>query len=224
MEELQDDSVELNDIYSHFVKSLASHNWYSFWGEVDATSCELCSLFLMNAMLRKEKVVQLLICSSGGDEDDTRGLLGVMELCKASGMIIKVYGAGCIASAAFDIFSACSKGYRFAFEITMFMTHSSSGHVEDDEMYELQKKFDMMTLKKYTTIHAATRRRFMKTGSWWFDPYQAVGYGVADHVVEAGRGLPDGPIYPERKSAAQQKKEAAIEAALEAAAEATDEE
>lgn len=199
----------VENIYSHFAKCLANRQWFFFWGPITDSSCELCSMFLMNSLLRGIKEVNLLICSGGGTEDDTRALLGVMELCKSSGMIIKVYGAGCIASAAFDLFSACTPGYRFAFEVTMFMTHSSSGHVEDEDMYKLQQKFDMWTLKKYTGIHAATRKRFMKTGNWWFDPQQAVEYGIADHVVKAGEALPDGPIFPVRKSADQQKREAA---------------
>jgi len=211
-EEFEEGESYGGDIYGHFVKRLAARNWFSFWGPVTDGSCELCSMFLMDAMLRGEKEVNLLICSGGGTEDDTRALLGIMELCKAQKMIIKVYGAGCIASAAFDIFSACSRGYRFAFEVTMFMTHSSSGHVEDDDMYELQKKFDMWTLKHYTGIHAATRKRFMKTGNWWFDPDQAVEYGIADHVVRAGEKLPAGPIHPLRKTAEQQKTEAATAA------------
>jgi len=208
-EEGYEDGGYGGDIYGYFVKRLAAKNWFSFWGPVSDSSCELCSMFLMDAMMRGEKEVNLLICSGGGSEDDTRALIGIMEMCKSQGMIVRVYGAGCIASAAFDIFAACSKGYRFAFEVTMFMTHSSSGHVEDDDMYELQKKFDMWTLKQYTGIHAATRKRFMKTGNWWFDPNQAVEYGIADHVVKAGEKLPDGPIHPLRKTAEQQKKEAA---------------
>jgi ATP-dependent protease ClpP protease subunit len=210
---ISDNGVE--NVYSHFVKRLSDKNWFSFWGPVTDGSCELCALFLMNAMLSGTKEVNLLICSPGGEEDDTRSLIGVIEMCKASGMIIRVYGAGIIASAAFDIFSACSKGYRFAFEVTMFMTHSSAGHVEDDDMYQLSKKFDEWTLKQYTTIHAATRKRFMKTGNWWFDPQQAVEYGVADFVVKAGTRLPTEPVFPSRKTAEQQKHEAAKAAAEE---------
>lgn len=210
-DENEDEEPEVEDtsnIYSHYVKKLADKNWFSFWGPVTDSSCELCSMFLMDAMHRNKKEVSLLICSGGGSEDDTRALIGVMELCKSQGMIIRCYGAGCIASAAFDIFTACSKGYRFSFEMTMFMTHSSSGHVEDEAMYELQKEFDMWTLKTYTTIHSATRKRFMKTGSWWFDPNKAVEYGIVDHVVHAGEKLPEGPIFPKRKSIEQQKEEA----------------
>ena len=197
-----------SDIYSSFMKSLIQKNWFSLWGPLTDSSCELCAMFLMDQMLNDVKEVNLLICSGGGSVDDTRALLGIMELCKSSGMIIRTYGAGLIASAAFDIFSACTPGYRFAFEVTMFMTHSSAMHVEDEDMYNLQKRFDMWTLKKYTNIHAATRKRFLKTGSWWFDPEQAIEYGIADAVIKKGQLIPKGPVFPVRKTDEQQKKEA----------------
>lgn len=199
-------------MYTHFLKRLTERNWFSFWGPVTEESCELCAMFLMDALLRGEKEVNLMICSGGGSEDDSRALTGVMELCKSAGMIIRVYGAGCIASAAFDIFIACSKGYRFAFEITMFMTHSSSGEIGGTDLFKLSQQFDAWTLKKYTGIHAATRRRFMHTGDWFFDTEQAVDYGVADCIVKAGQKLPVGPIHPKRKSEAVQKEEAATAA------------
>jgi len=198
----------MGNMYTHFLKRLSEKNWFSFWGPVDEASCELCALFLMDAMLREEKEVNLLICSGGGSEDDSRALTGVMELCKANGMVIRTYGAGCIASAALDIFIACTKGYRFAFEVTIFMTHSSDFE-GNKALFELSQKFDEWTLKKYTGIHAATRRRFMETGDWYFDSDQAVDYGVVDCVIYPGKKLPDGPVYPKRKTSDQQKKEAA---------------
>lgn len=189
-------------------RRLYDKNWYAFWGDVDEGTCEVLANFILDAMLYKKPEINIFIMSGGGDSDATRGLLGIMEIAKQSGVIIKAYGAGLIASAAFDIFTACSQGYRFAFEATMFMQHSSSGHVEDQDMYELQKKFDKWTLQKYTNIHAATIKKFLRTGNWWFDPQQALGYGVCDAVVKMGDPLPVGPIFPARKTAEQQKKEA----------------
>lgn len=203
----------VENIYSHFVKRLTARNWFSFWGPVTDSSCELCGMFLMDALLSGQKEVNLLICSGGGSEDDSRALTGVIELCKSSGMIVKVYGAGCVASAAFDIFISCSKGYRFAFEVTMFMTHSSSGDLASKDLMKLSEVFDEWTLKKYTGIHAATRRRFMHTGDWYFSPEEAIDYGIVDYIVKAGQKLPPGPIYPKRKSPDQQKQEAAKAAA-----------
>lgn len=195
-------------LYNAWAHDLDANDWFSFWGPVTDAACELCAMFIMRAMFANKKQVNIILCSPGGEEDDTRALLGVMELAKASGLIIRVYGAGIIASAAFDIFAACSKGYRFCFEATMFMTHSSAGHVEDRAMYKLQERFDEWTLKKYTSIHAATRRRMLDTGNWWFDPGQAIAYGVADAIVDVGDRLPEGPVYPKRKSIEQQQREA----------------
>lgn len=195
--------------YANFLdKRLFEKNWYSFWGEIDEGSCGLFGNFLLLAMLEQKPMVNLFIMSGGGCSDATRGLLGIMELAKQSGVIIRAFGAGLIGSAAFDIFSACSRGYRFAFEATMFMTHSSSGHVEDRDMYEIQEKYDEWTLKQYTNIHAATRKRFMRTGNWWFEPKDALGYGVCDAIIKVGEPFPDGPVFPKRKSAEQQKREA----------------
>ena len=85
---ISDNGVE--NIYSLYVKRLADKNWFSFWGPVNDGSCEICSMFLLDAHLHGVKEVNILLCSSGGSEDDTRGLLGVMEFCKSAGMIIKI--------------------------------------------------------------------------------------------------------------------------------------
>lgn len=198
-----------DQLYAHFAKGLADKDWFVFWGDVDEETCEMCGQFLLNALMKGKKHVTLFICSGGGSEDDSRALIGIMEICKQSDMIIRSYGAGCVASAAFDIFAACSPGYRFCFEVTMFMTHGSATQVEDEDMYKLQRRYDAWTLKTYTNIHASTRKRFLRTGSWWFDPATAVGYGVADAVVKAGHELPAGPIFPKRKSVEEQQQEAA---------------
>lgn len=201
-------SLSSNGLYSSLAKSAVQNDWFFFWGEVSDASCEICAMFLMDAVHKKKPMITISLCSGGGEESYTRALLGIMEYCKKQGLIIRGYGLGEIASAAFDILSACSKGYRFAFEATMFMTHSSSGHVEDEDMYELQKKLDAWTLREYTNIHAATRKRFLKTGNWWFDPNTAVQYGAIDGVVKVGEDLPSTPVFPERKTVEQQKREA----------------
>lgn len=207
-EEIGWEDIDASDYMSYLDKKLFKHDWYTFWGEVDENSCALFGNFLLLSILKQKPVVNIFMMSGGGCSDATRGLLAIMELAKQSGVIIRAYGAGLIGSAAFDIFTACSPGYRFAFEATMFMQHSSSGHVEDADMYDLQKRFDKWTLSKYTNIHPATIRKFLKTGNWWFDPKQALGYGVCDAIVKTGETLPEGPIFPKRKSAEQQKEEA----------------
>lgn len=205
-----DNQIEMSpqDFPSLIDKKLYEKGWYCLWGEIDTDACSLCGGFLLNRMLRNCKESTIFICSEGGDEDDARALLSIIELCKSSGMIIRIYGAGLIASAALDIFITGSAGYRFAFEATMFMTHATSGHVADEEMYDLQKKFNVWILKQYTSIHPATIKKFMRTGNWWFGPQEAIGYGIMDAMIRPGDTLPKGPVLPIRKSAEQQKKEA----------------
>lgn len=201
-------NFDSGDYYSFLARQVNIYDWYLIWGEISDATCETASLFLLQALFGGKKQVTLMICSNGGDEDSARALIGVIELCKQSGMIIRVYGAGQICSAAFDIFTACSEGYRFAFEATMFMIHSSSGHVEDKAMYDLQCELDEWSLRQYTCVAPETIARFLDTGNWWFDPMTAIGYGVCDAVIKVGTSLPDGPVNPERKTHDQQKKEA----------------
>lgn len=201
-------NAESGDYSSFLDKKLYKKDWYVLWGDIDADSCSLAGAFLLNAALEKRSMVTLFIMSGGGETDSSFALISLIEYAKSQGVIIRAYGAGLIGSAAFDIFSACSEGYRFAFETTMFMTHSSAFHVSDEDMYKLQKKFDKWTLQKYTNIHPTTIKKFLKTGNWWFDPQKALGYGVCDAVIKVGESLPEGPVYPKRKSAEQQQKEA----------------
>lgn len=219
----EDPPVE-GEATSHFdsvlSQKLSDENWFSMWGDIGDLTCEQASKFLLSKLFEFQKkdtlndpnftkrMVTLVLCSPGGEEDDLRALLGIMEICKSQGMVIRIIGAGVIASAGFDLLIAGSQGWRFVFEATMLMTHSSAGHVEDEDMYALQRRFDQWTLRHYTNIHASTRKRFLKTGNWWFDPETAVGYGAADFVIKVGDKIPDAPQFPKRKSVEEQKAEA----------------
>jgi ATP-dependent protease ClpP protease subunit len=210
-EELIDALTELGDnscdVYSTMSRNLQKKDWYYFWGQITADSCEMAGLFLTNAMLDGKKEVTFVFCSPGGDSDATRGLIGMMELAKARGMRIRAIGGGLIASAAFDLFTACSRGFRYAFEATMFMTHSSAGHVEDQKMYDLQRKFDRWTLEKYTDLAPKLIDQFLETGSWWFGPDVAVGYGAADCVLRPGDDIPAEACAPQRLTHDEQCKQ-----------------
>lgn len=192
-----DGSSGITNLYGHFAGELARRGEFYFWGEVTDGQCELAATFLRHALYTGQRMVTLFICSPGGSSDDMRALIATMELCKASGMIVRSFGAGLVASAAFDLFVACSKGYRYASETTMFMTHGTKGHVEEAEMFELQREFDRYTYRQYTNITEATQRKFLRTGNWWFDAETAVRYGACDGVVRAGESIPDGATEPQ---------------------------
>lgn len=187
----------VSNLYSHFAGRCAERGEFFFWGEVTDGQCELASLFLRYSLLSGKKMVTLFITSPGGSTDDVRALTAQIELCKQAGMIVRTYGSGLVASAALDLFLSGTKGYRFAFETTMFMTHASSGVVTDKAMYDLQCRFDKWTYEKYTTLSTRDMNRFLSTGNWWFDAAQAIEYGMLDAVVRVGESMPEGPVIAE---------------------------
>lgn len=177
-------------------RQLLQKNWISLWGEIEPIICENTGLFLLNACMSGIKKATIFICSCGGSEDDARALMSIMEFCKSRGMIIRVYGAGLVASAAFDIFITGSKGYRFVNEFTMFMTHSSSIETRDKSLVRLQDYLDEHSLQTYTKIHKKTRERYLETGNWYFSPDEGLKFGACDAVIKAGDILPDSIVIP----------------------------
>jgi ATP-dependent protease ClpP protease subunit len=191
------ETSEMSQFHSHLAKQVAEHSrWFSLWGEIGDALTEPCGLFLLNALRLGWPMATLFVCSGGGSEDDSRGLIGLIEHVKQQGLIVRAYGAGIVGSAAFDIFIACSKGYRFVHECTLLMTHSSSADTRDKDLVELQDRFDNWTIRKYTHIHPSTREKFLRTGNWWFDPYDAIKYGAVDAVVKNNQPLPTDPVFP----------------------------
>ena len=91
---------------------LAKRGIYCLFGEITSGACETASSFLLNRLLEGQQKATIMICSQGGDGDASRGLVGIMEMVKAGGLIIKTVATGQAASAAFDILIAGSKGER----------------------------------------------------------------------------------------------------------------
>ena len=193
------------EFYARLASRARDAGEYLLVGDIDVDSAEMCGLFLLDALASGRPMATIRLCSGVGDEDAALFLVSIVEHCKASGMTVRVVGAGCVGSAALDVFSACSRGFRLAFETTSFMTHSSSGYIKDDEDYKLRRRFDKWVLKTYTNVSPAVMKRFLKTGNWWFDAEKAVGYGIVDGIVKVGERLPEGPVEGRRKTRDEQK-------------------
>lgn len=191
-----DTAADITTYYGSLAKRVGDQGWFSVWGDIVDATTEACALFLLDNLHRGIKQVTLMICSPGGNEDDARGLLGIMEYCKANGLVIRTYGIGMVGSAAFDIFIAGTRGYRFVHEIAMLMTHSSSADLRNKREIALQEYLDEFTLKTYTRIHSRTREKFLETGDWYIGVDDAIRYGIADAIVRCGDNLPNGPVDP----------------------------
>lgn len=191
--------TQVNEFKSSLSKLLASKNWFSIWGPIDPTSVEAAALFLLTKFNEGIKEITIVVNSPGGSEDDARGLISIMEICKAQGMVIRMFGCGMVGSAAFDIFIAGTRGYRFVHEVSMLMTHASSADIRNKAEIRLQEELDELTLTKFTKIKKAEREMFLNTGDWFMSPAEAVTRGVADAIVGLGEKLPDGPVFQVKK-------------------------
>ena len=163
---------------------LSKRGIYCLFGEITSDACETASSFLLNRMFAGEKRATILICSQGGDGDASRGLVGVMEIVKASGFIIKTIGTGQVASAAFDILIAGTKSERVCTDTTLLMTHSTSGDTRDRGLMDLLEKVDDQILMRYTTLDRKKINAYAKVGgNLWLSAKEAQDQGVIDRII-----------------------------------------
>jgi ATP-dependent protease ClpP protease subunit len=204
-DELLDRSHDFN---TALAIDLRKSGWYVLMGDIDVSTSEMVATAALSCAFNRKPEMNLFICSQGGDEETARAAIAAIELAKHNGVIVRALGAGLVASAAFDIFIACSRGYRFIHELSMLMTHASSADTRNKRMAELTDALDEMTLKAYTKITKGQREKFLETGDWYLSPQQAVDMGAADAVVKLGHGLPAGPVFPKPKEIVEPAPEA----------------
>ena len=169
---------------------LAKKGIYCLFGEITSDSCETASCFLFDRLLKGEKKATILICSQGGDGDASRGLVGVMEMIKAGGLVIKTIATGQAASAAFDILIAGTKGERACTETTLLMTHSTSVDARERALSELLEKVDDQILMRYTTLDRKKINAYAKVGgNLWMSAKEGLETGVVDRLIQVGEVL-----------------------------------
>lgn len=163
---------------------------YCLFGEITSDSCETASSFLMNRLFAGEKHATILICSQGGDGDASRGLLGVMEMVKAAGLVVRTVATGQAASAAFDVLIAGTKGERACTDTCLIMTHSTSVDARDRNLIDLLEKTDDQILMRYTTLDRKKINVYAKVGgSLWMGAEDALAQGVVDRIIKVGELL-----------------------------------
>lgn len=160
--------------------ALTNRGLFTLVGVLDEGLGDLCLSFLLLA-LKRQQAPTLVLCSPGGAESCARAIIGGMEACKAAGLPVTTIGVGEVASAAFDIFIAGSKGRRFAHELSSYMTHATK-NVEKEEM-AIQEQLDRLTLAAYTTVNTRTSNKWLETGNYYMDAKTVMEYGAADHIL-----------------------------------------
>jgi ATP-dependent protease ClpP protease subunit len=169
---------------------LSKRGIYCLFGEITSGACETASSFLLTRLFQGSGRATILICSQGGDGDASRGLVGVMEMVKAKGLIVKTIATGQAASAAFDILIAGSKGERICTDTTLLMTHSTSVDARDRGLIDLLEKVDDQILMRYTTLDRKKINAYAKVGgNLWMSAKEGLDAGVVDRIIQVNEVL-----------------------------------
>lgn len=160
-------------------------------GEIDEDNSLDCIKWIVyeNLESRQDKLLTLYLNSTGGDLYSAFALIDVMKNSKYP---IQVIGIGSVMSAAFLIFAAGTKGYRYAAKNTSFMCHQYSDNIsgkhhdlkatmKEGEIYN-QRMVDL--LKESTGLAPSKiRSKLLPASDVYLTAEEVVELGVADHIL-----------------------------------------
>jgi ATP-dependent Clp protease protease subunit len=168
---------------------LRNHTFF-LSGEIDDESIEPVIRWIMyeNLMQEEGKVLTLYINSTGGSLYDAFALIDVM---RRSAYPISTIGIGSVASAAFLIFAAGTKGNRYISENTSILSHQFSGDNSGKyhDMVSAMKENDYVNermailLTEFTGLPVKTvKSKLLPPSDVWLTPGEVVKLGIADHI------------------------------------------
>lgn len=136
----------------------------------------------------KNTPLTLYINSDGGSLQDA---FAVIEVMKKSKREIRTIGIGSVASAAFLIFAAGTKGMRLMAETTSVMSHQFAGDITGKyhEQKAMVKEIEMCNqrmvnlLKECTDLDARTiKSKLLPPSDVWFKVDELITLGVVDAI------------------------------------------
>ena len=135
-------------------------------------------------------VLNLMICSPGGDVSAAFALVDVM---RGSAIPVRTIGVGEIASCGIIVFMAGERGSRVLTPNTMILSHqfSCGAGGKEHELFAAQKAFDLTSsmilahYKKFTKLNETQIKKLLLPQSdVWLTSKQALEYGICDLVKE----------------------------------------
>jgi len=170
--------------------TLLKNHTYFLSGEIDEDTVEPVIRWIMyeNIIQEEGKILTLYINSIGGSLYDSFALIDVM---RRSAYPISTIGIGSIASAAFLIFAAGTKGHRYISENTSILSHQFSGDSSGKyhDMVSAMKENDYVNermsilLNEFTGLPVKTvKTKLLPPSDVWLTPGEVVKLGVADHI------------------------------------------
>ena len=158
--------------------------------EINADSCKDAIEFILkqNVEKKKQKRLQFLICSNGGDVPPCFALIDVM---RGSSIPIHTVGLGVIASCGLLLFIAGEKGHRILTPNTSVLSHqySWSNWGKEHELFAQVKEFELSTkrmldhYKKCTGLSEEdVREHLLPPEDVWLSGKEAKKLGICDSI------------------------------------------
>ena len=163
---------------------------YLFMGPVEADTCKDAIEFVLkqNIEKKKQKRLQFLICSNGGEVPSCFALIDVM---RGSSIPIHTVGLGVIASCGLLLFIAGEKGHRTLTPNTSVLSHqySWSNYGKEHELFAQVKEFELSTkrmlnhYKKCTGLTEKDIREYLlPPEDVWLAGPEAKKLGICDNI------------------------------------------
>lgn len=173
-------------------KNAQEHSFYLLMGDINLESVKSVVEWVFEANFAEERpaMLNLIICSPGGDLNAAFALIDVM---KGSAIPIRTIGLGQIASAGLMIFIAGQKGMRMLTPNTSILSHQYSWGAfgKEHELFATVKEFDLTTAKMIEHYKKCTglpekkiRDTLLPPQDVWLSPQEAKKMGLCDDVKE----------------------------------------
>ena len=158
--------------------------------DITADSCKDAIEFILkqNVEKKKQKRLQFLICSNGGDVPSCFALIDVM---RGSGIPIHTVGLGVIASCGLLLFITGDKGNRILTPNTSILSHQYSwgSWGKEHELFAQVKEYELSSqrlvkhYKKCTGLKEKEIREYLlPPEDVWLSGYEAKKLGICDNI------------------------------------------
>ena len=163
---------------------------YLLMDDISPDSCKEAIEFILkqNSEKKKQKRLQFLICSNGGDVPPCFALIDIM---RGSGIPIHTVGLGVIASCGLLLFINGKKGHRTLTPNTSILSHQYSwgNYGKEHELFAQVKEFELSTqgmldhYKKCTGLTESKIRKYLlPPEDVWLAGSEAKELGICDNV------------------------------------------
>ena len=164
---------------------------YLLMDTITAESCKDAIEFVLkqNAEKKKQKRLQFMICSPGGDVPSCFALIDIM---KGSKIPIHTIGLGVIASCGLLLFITGEKGKRTLTPNTSILSHqySCGSYGKEHELFAQVNEFELSTERMISHYKKCTglsekeiREHLLPPEDRWLSAKEAKKLGICDKVI-----------------------------------------